>query len=123
MVQTRGQKAYGLLTLEHCRDMCYDQGQVELFRAMVERAGLPFDLNCIDLSDDIADACAMDPDVRVPRATADDVMAGLYTSLQSIVIEGRNLGDGSSPSTVVPPRRATKKPDKFSHSKYDKRRK
>ena len=118
MVRTAGQKAYGLLMLRVAHDMLRDMGHIALFRAMVDSAGLPFDLSQIDVTDDAPDILATDPDVQVPASTTDDVMAGIYSSLQSIIIDGCTLGDMGSPSSVVPPRRHTRAPNRFSHSRY-----
>lgn len=118
MVKTPGQKAYGRLLLETSRDHLGDLGQTALFRAMLETAGLPVDLHYIDVSNDTPATVPSNPEVQVPPATADDILAGRYNSLESILVDGLNLGDDASPSTAAPPRRKTKKPGRFSHSRF-----
>ena len=95
MVKTRGQKAYGLQLLKYSRDILQDLGQMALFRAMLNHAGLPSDIRRININDDYPDQFPSDPDVHVPETTADDVMNGIYESLQAIMIDGRHIGDSA----------------------------
>ena len=118
MVKTPGQMAFGQLLLVHSRDFLRDIGHIAMFRAMVEQAGLPFDLNHIDISGDIPDMRARHVDVQVPPTTHDDIMQGVYSSLRSIVIDGRPLADDAGPSAAAPARRQTRPARRFSHSNF-----
>lgn len=118
MVKTPGQMAYGLQLLESCRGNLEDLGHGPVFRAMIEKAGLPYDLSRIDISGDRPDTFPRRPDVTVPQSTADDVLAGNYHSLATILVDGINIGDGGSSSTPIAPRRKNKKPSRFSHSRF-----
>jgi len=63
MVQTPGQKAFGLQLLENNRDFLSDFGHIPLFRAMIEKVRLLFDLRNIDINNDYPDEFLREPQV------------------------------------------------------------
>lgn len=103
MVQTPGQKAYGKQLLKVCRDTLGDVGQVELYRAMVDKEGLPFDPDEIDISGDIPDQRPIEPEVHIPQASWDNVVSGNYNNLTQILVDRINLGNVLSSSAAVTP--------------------
>ena len=124
MVQTPGQKAFGRLLLESSRDFLNDLGHIALFRAMLERAGVPTDLSIINISDDIPNHEPIYPDVHVPETAMHDDMSDIFNAIASIRIEGHTLGEsgarryGDAGPSVAKPRRKTKHPNKYSDSKF-----
>jgi hypothetical protein len=123
LVKTPGQMAYGLMQLENCRDLLQDIGHISLFNMLLKKAGLPSDIGCININNDYPDQFPREPDVVLPQTTAEDLMTGLYNSLENILIDGRNLGDDgqfsrAGLSGMGPNPRQRTAPNKFSHSKY-----
>ena len=118
-VKTRGQKAFGLMLLENSRDVLNDLGHIALWRAMLERAGVPTDLTNINISDDNPNQYPIYPDVTIPESVMHDDPLGIFESLQNIRIDGRTIGDGgASASRPNPPRRTKKAPNRYSDSKF-----
>jgi hypothetical protein len=133
LVKTPGQMAYGLMLLENCRDLLQDLGHISLFNMLLEKAGLPSDIRCININNDYPDQFPRNPDVVLPQTTAEDLISGLYHSLENIFIDGRSIGDdgqfsragpsgagpsGAGLSRTRPIQRQRRSPNRFSHSKF-----
>ena len=116
------------MLLENSRDLLQDLGHISLFNMLLEKAGLPSDIGCININHDYPDQFPRDPDVVLPQTTTEDLMSGLYHSVENILIDGRNIGDdgqfsgagpsgaGLSPTEPIP--RQRRSPNRFSHSKF-----
>ena len=129
MVKTPGQKAFGLQLLESSRDTLTDLGQLALFTAMLQQAGLPVDIRNINISIDFPDQFPREPRVEVPQTAMSDDISDIFASMGSIRIEGHTLGEsralrdgGAGPSMENPARRKKKQPNKYSDSKFRRTR-
>jgi hypothetical protein len=104
MVKTPGQVAYGKMMLENARDIMEDIDQIHIFNGILDSAGIPMDLDLINLDDDIPDQHYHRPTTSEPPPTWDNFMSGSqYGSISQFMID--ELAGGISmmgPTTADP---------------------
>ena len=88
MVKTPGQVAYGKMILENARDIMEDIDQIHIFNGILDRAGIPLDLDMINLDDDILDQHYHRPTTPEPPSTWDNFMSGTeHGSISQFMID------------------------------------
>jgi hypothetical protein len=68
--------AYGKLMLENARAIMEDIDQIHIFRGILESAGIPTDLDMINLNDDVPAQHYHRPSAPEPPSTWDNFMSG-----------------------------------------------
>ena len=96
--------AYGKMILEHARDMMEDIDQIHIFRGILDSAGIPTDLDMINLDDDFPDQHYRRPTTSEPPGTWDNFMSGTEHGSISEFMLNELTGDFSmmGPSTADP---------------------